>query len=232
MATKPYLPAAEGGLTLWFDNFAVKLPDYQVILDLTPADVTFATDAANFVKFIIPYHNQHQDFVKNLTMFKQTLLYGPEGTPLGDVPQIALPVSVPAPMQSGLTQQIRRLVQRIKNHNNYNDSIGQNLGIIGEEDTTDINTLKPKLTVEFDAGRPLIKWKKSIAGGIKIYVDRDGNGFKFLAIDLQPDYLDTFALPPAGSSALWKYRVIYVDNDGNDVGQWSDVFELTVKGAV
>jgi hypothetical protein len=37
------------------------------------------------------------------------------------------------------------------------------------------------------------------------------------------------AMPPAGQSALWKYKGIYIQADQR-VGQWSDVVSLPVAG--
>ena len=44
-----------------------------------------------------------------------------------------------------------------------------------------------------------------------------------------PDYLDTAALPAAGTSAVWKYKAIYRLND-EQVGQWSDIASISVMG--
>ena len=63
-----------------------------------------------------------------------------------------------------------------------------------------------------------------------LWVDRgDGKGFVFLAVDTVPDYTDTAAMPPAGQSALWKYKAIYLQGDDR-VGQWSDVVSIPVAG--
>jgi hypothetical protein len=42
-------------------------------------------------------------------------------------------------------------------------------------------------------------------------------------------FTDTAAMPPAGQSALWKYKVIYIQADQR-VGQWSDVVSIPVAG--
>jgi len=39
----------------------------------------------------------------------------------------------------------------------------------------------------------------------------------------------TAAMPPAGQSALWKYKGIYIQADQR-VGQWSDVVSIPVAG--
>ncbi|HUZ07851.1 MAG TPA: hypothetical protein VMV89_10245 [Candidatus Paceibacterota bacterium] len=44
-----------------------------------------------------------------------------------------------------------------------------------------------------------------------------------------PNYNDPAPMPPAGQSALWKYKGIYIQADQR-VGQWSDVVSLPVAG--
>ena len=50
-----------------------------------------------------------------------------------------------------------------------------------------------------------------------------------LTVDTVPDYTDTAAMPPAGQSALWKYKAIYRQGDDR-VGQWSVVVSIPVAG--
>ena len=74
-----------------------------------------------------------------------------------------------------------------------------------------------------------IRWPKQGFTGVRIEVDRgDGPGWRFLAVDTEPDYVDT-VLPAAGAGPLWKYRAIYLQGDER-FGQWSDVAEITVRG--
>jgi len=88
--------------------------------------------------------------------------------------------------------------------------------------------MKPVLTAQVDAGAVNIGWKKSGMDGIVFPADR-GTGFGFFAIDTIPDYTDTAPMPPAGQSAVWKYKAIYRLNDER-AGQWSDVVSLPVMG--
>ena len=108
-------------------------------------------------------------------------------------------------------------------HTAYTDAIGRDLGIIGAEIDFDIETLKPEIRVVFDAGKPVIKWKKGPhADGLNIYVDReDGKGFVLLATDMRPDYIDETPLPEGATSVRWTYKAVYVIND-KETGQFSD----------
>jgi hypothetical protein len=60
-------------------------------------------------------------------------------------------------------------------------------------------------------------------------VGRNKGHFTFLAIDTQPDCIDTAPLPGAGQSAWWKYKTIYLPADER-IGQWSDAARIAVAG--
>ncbi len=118
------------------------------------------------------------------------------------------------------------------------------LQIEGDEQVIDPSTLKPVFKIELEQGHPNLIWKKGIATAVKIKVYR-GNGsptpptpgnptppgfvFEFLAIDTQPDYLDTYPLPNFGDSATWVYTMIYMIGD-EEVGEWSEIVQVTVSG--
>lgn len=72
----------------------------------------------------------------------------------------------------------------------------------------------------------LIKWSKQGNRRLVLYleVDRDGTGWHFLALDTEPDYIDTLA--PA-APATWKYRAQYRLGDV-PTGEWSDVVSVVV----
>ena len=143
-----------------------------------------------------------------------------EGVPsLGNAPAVVAP---------GIFGRATALVARIKTAPGYTESIGQALQIIGAEHPIDPTTLKPVLDVELDAGQVCIGWLKQGMDSLELWVDR-GTGFVFLAIDTIPNYTDTAAMPPAGQSALWKYKGIYIQADQR-VGQWSDVVSIPVAG--
>lgn len=52
---------------------------------------------------------------------------------------------------------------------------------------------------------------------------------KFHDLHIVPDYDDTFPLPAAGQSAVWKYKALYLLSDER-VGQWSDEVSVTGMG--
>jgi hypothetical protein len=63
---------------------------------------------------------------------------------------------------------------------------------------------------------------------IEIHVDRgDGKGYRLLAQDTTPGYVDTAPLPPTATT--WKYRAIYRLDDA-PIGQWSKEARINVGG--
>ncbi len=141
----------------------------------------------------------------------------------------ALPAAPPA-VPPNIFGRNSALAARIKKHPAYTEAMGQDLGIIGAEQTIDYTSLKPVLQITLQAGHPVLGWRKQGMDSLELWVDRgDGKGSVFLAIDTVPDYTDTAALPAAGASAVWKYKGIYRESD-EQVGQWSVVISTTVAG--
>jgi len=141
------------------------------------------------------------------------------------------PTLAPAPAEvaADIFGRIAALAARIKKHPGYTESIGQDLSIIGAEQTIDFENLKPVLKLSLKAGHPNVGWTKQALDAVEIWVDRGSGTFAFLAIDTVPDYLDTASLPAPGASAVWKYKAIYRLSD-EQVGQWSDVAAIIVMG--
>lgn len=232
MAKKDYyLPETDTGKIIWLNNFALKLPTYATALSIPVTMHTQVTnDADNFVKMVSSI-GYFADYNKQLTTYKNELRSGTvNNTPIGTLPAPPAAITFNTPPLADVFGRIRKLVQTIKNNPNYTEAIGQDLGIIGTENTIDPNTLKPELKVESGtAGQPNIIWKKGLTTGVKIKVDRGSGTFEFLAVDTQPNYLDTHPLPPLGQTAIWKYTAIYLLND-EETGQWSDVVSISVVG--
>jgi len=225
---EPFIPKDDQGKADFLDNAALKLPGYAAVLDVTPAEVaSVQADAARF-NYIMDMQEAYKTFKQKVSDHKNLLRDGPLGAPMSALPVFpALPVA-PAAVGAGIFVRISKLAGRIKNHLAYTKDIGEDLGLVGDEQTIDIPNLKPILSHRLDVGRPLIIWSKGPADSIDIYVDRkDGLGFVYLANDSQPDYLDTFPVPAGVTTAVWDYKAVY--KIGNDqVGQLSEAISVTV----
>ncbi len=226
-----YLPASDPGKMQWLNNLAAKLPNYKDALQLPEATLTSVKqDAENFA-FIIGDIEKFRKYTKQATAYKNLLRSGSkDNAPIGPIPLAPVTPALPHTAVADIFGRAAKLVGGIKSKEAYNEAIGKDLGIIGEATAKVMADMKPVLGYEMQAGRPNIKWKKQGMQGIHIYADRsDGKGYSYLATDTQPDYLDTYPLPPAGQAALWKYKAIYIDHD-EETGQMSDEMVVSVSG--
>ena len=222
-----YLPSSDPGKAEFLDNLALKIGGYETLLGLTTEDVTSVQDDAAMFRYVLDMQEAYKTFKQDLTKYKNMLRDGAPG-PLGPIPVGPVMPSPPTLVDKNIFKRIRKLVDRIKAAPAYNNAIGEDLGIVGDEQTPDILGLKPDLKSRLEAGRVLIMWTKGHTEGIDIYVDRqDGAGFVFLATDTKPNYLDTHVLPEGVESAVYEYKAIYRIDD-EQVGQFSDPIRVTV----
>lgn len=229
MARPSYRPPKDKDSVVWLKNFAAKLPAYQAALGLTANEITSVSADALMWEWTVAWGEAMRTRSQSVTTFKNQLRDGPAGAPAAPPapPDYGTP---PGPVAPDIFGRIGMLVQRLKNHPNYTDTIGRDLGVIATGTTEDPASAKPVLTLSIaDGGHVNVGWVKGGMDGLRIEADR-GQGWQFLALDTVPDYLDTAPLPPAGQSAAWKYRAIYVLDD-QPVGQWSDPVSIAVMGA-
>lgn len=226
MAKAFFIPSDDAGKCTWLSNFAAKLPTYAAIVGVTPAEAAQVADDNLFFTYVCDALNKFKTYTQDWTAYKNAARNGPT---LGNLPTAPVLGAAPVPVSAEIFGRAALLGSRIKRHSSYTDAIGQDLGLIGAEQTVDLVNIKPVLKVQMQAGHPNLLWTKQGMDGIEIWVDRGTGTFAFLAIDTIPDYLDTAALPAAGTSAVWKYKTIYRFHD-DQVGQWSDILSVSVMG--
>jgi hypothetical protein len=223
----PFIPDGDAAKADMADNFALKLPGYAAILGVTPAEVTSVANDAAMFNYTMDAQEAFKTHKQNVSNYKNALRDGPDSAP-GAFP-VAPPLApAPALVNDGIFTRISNLAVRMKRHPAYKEAMGEDMGIVGDEQVIDIPNLKPVLNSRLDVGRPLILWKRGPADSIDIYVDRkDGLGFVYLANDSQPDYLDTFPVPAGVTTAVWDYKAVYKIGD-DQVGQFSEPISVTV----
>lgn len=240
MAKQNWFPKKESDRRTLLNNLADKLPGaYATKYGITTDELTTLGNFRLWFIWILDVLEAIRQKAQGYTGFRDALAYG-KGTATGPLtlpPALALP-AVPStgsppvmitPLADGW-KFTASLVNRIKGHAAYTEADGQDLGIIGaEEQAADPATTKPTLKLVRVAGGQIeVQWKKSGFTGVRIEVDRGNGTWVFLAIDTEPHYTDTLALAP-GTSAIWKYRAIYLEGD-QPFGQWSDTVQIAVQG--
>ncbi len=228
-----FAPRSDAGRVFWLNNFSGKLAKYAAKYSINADEVKDMIASALYFIFWIDYLNKVFDYSKRVTAYKNQVRGGiPAGTVIAIEPGACDPGDVPPVVQPDIFGRAFSLAQRIKKHSAYTTADGEDLGIEGSViESLNINDTRPVIRVlPGQGGQPRIEWAKGRMDGVDIYVDRTGSGvWTFLATDNFPDYVDMAPLPEPGKSAYWQYRCIYRLDD-QQVGQWSDVAAIAVKG--
>ena len=137
--------------------------------------------------------------------------------------------SINRPPLRGLTH-ARALARRIKAHPVYTVALGNLLGIVGPEDTTDLTGMAPVISgTDRTGGVVQVDFVKLTSDGVNLYSKRDGDAdFVFLARDTATPYIDTRSLLTAGKPEIREYKAMFVLND-EEIGIFSH--ELVVNCA-
>lgn len=196
-------------------TFAGNIDNYSTPLGLTAAEVNSVKADSLALSYMMDGQDAVQTFSPTFTAYKDLLRKGGADAlgpvPLG--PVLPTPPPMPAP---NVESRFRKLVQRIPSASTSKTALVQG---------------KPKFFIEpSSGGHPNLRWTKGKFEGVEIWKD-SGNGFAKLDRDIKPDYIDKTDLPKAGTTALWKYKMIYLMDD-EPIGNWSDEVSVTVFGEV
>jgi hypothetical protein len=209
-----------------------KLPDYSAVLALTPAQLAEQAADSDYVSYVLDCQEIIQTSAQQWTAWKSLVRGGGTPPPAGVPVAPALPAAVPA-VPLGVEARFRALVKVIKASKNYNQAIGEALGIEGAQQTApDLSALKPDITVAISGNRVEVSWNWQGNGAYldmcELQVDRnDGKGFVLLAFDTTPGYVDGTPFP--ATPVKWTYKAIYRVGDAQ-VGLWSNPVSIIVGG--
>jgi hypothetical protein len=130
----------------------------------------------------------------------------------------------------GALNRIFDFVQIIKRSPGYTEAIGQDLGIVGAEDSTEHTRPDFSLVAEMGMGCQCVKvrYKKFGHYAVAIYSKRGTGDWVLLSIDSASPYLDERPLMVDGQPEIRQYRLRFWDA-GSENGDWSDVATITVS---
>jgi len=211
-------------------TFAQKIGEYQSLFGFTNQDIADMRADASFVDYVIKLSNMADAYKQSWMALKAQARKGRGGSNISGFPAAIDLGTPPALVKPNVEKRFRATVKQIKAHKNYSKGIGESLGIEKPEFVLNPHEKKPIFKISFSSGVPVLKWVKSKFEGVEIWVNR-GTGYTKLDRDIRSPYIDTHALPPAGQSAIWKYKMIYLLKDA-PIGQWSDEASATVVGEV
>ena len=236
------VPTEEGLFTNYVANLYTKLVGAPLSpaavlaasLNIPAADLTTLTNINNMLSGMRSTVEQIQQRTKDVNAFWRWFLRGPVD-PNAPVNQ-AFPLTLswpayPTLVSGNAISWVSKFVTRLRSQPNATPAVRADLHLEGAaQSAPDASSWKPNLEHSYNAGHPVIEWKRKPGARLEIWVDRgDASGFHLLDIDDVPDYTDMHPLPAAGVAAIWKYKGIYRVN-GAQVGAWSDVHEVSVHG--
>lgn len=232
MAKSDYISTNDNQFAAQQQTFKAGIGGYAGLLGVTAAQVASQAADADYFGYVVTCQSIMQGGAQQWTVWKNLTRAG--GTPPASgapvAPAFPPGVAVVAP---GVEGRFRALVKQIKANTNYNEAIGQALGIEGPQQTApDLSTIQPVIDAQISGNRVEVGWgwggNSAYLDMLEIQVDRgDGKGFIPLATDTTPGYVDTAPFPAA--PAKWTYKAIYRVSDAQ-VGQWSNPVSVSVGG--
>lgn len=227
--TISYIPSSDSGRVIWMNNFSSKIGNYASLVGITAAEVTAIQKDATMFNYVINMLESYKQTLNNITSYKNLLKHAVGQQHLGALPAPPTLPTTPVLVTEGVFDRVSNFVKRVKSSSNYNEAMGNDLGIIAPVQTFDVNTMQPELKVTLDGDRPHIKCAKGYSDAVDLYVDRkDGAGFVLIGRLTKPDYIDVVSLAANVSLAEWDYKARYVI--ANDVvGIMSAVASIVVK---
>jgi hypothetical protein len=230
MTNSTTIPRTDAGRRELLQHLSVQLPNYATILEISTADLDQVQAGSDWFDYSLKVDQAAQRFTDGNYAFKRVLRDGPKSAVINLPPPLVIippPTSIPYPDIIGF---LSAMIIRIKKHKNYTEAIGKALHIIPPQNPApDPALLQPELTFDFNAGHPVLYWYHNGTDALVIEADYGTGTFSVVGIQMSTHFEDSAPLPPPGTVALWKYRAIYRIRD-NQVGQWSKVLEVSVKG--
>jgi hypothetical protein len=217
----------EVGFQAQVDNFLTKATTYPALgLDAT----TLADLRKDWTlnSWLIKSYNSVDTYNNGIVAFKFILR---KGGNLGALPALPVLPAAPAITSGGMEKRFRNLIQDAMRSPAMTEAIAKDLGILAPESSTDAIVAKPSFKLTYSSGGyPLIVWKKGKFEGVEIQKSKDGINFTRLDRDYKPDFIDKTDLPAPTTAEVWYYRLIYLTNETEHIGQWSDVQSISVAG--
>ncbi len=207
-------------------NFWTKLVLYAVLLGFTSDETDEAKADSDFWDFCLDSATKVNKFERDFSESINLLRHGNNNQEFNGLPQFPT-IGTPPPLVSANIQlRFSQKAAKVKASPKYTKAIGLDLGIEAPHTRFVPSEGKPILTIKINAGHPEIKFLKSNYDGLEIYKD-SGTGYVYFATSIRNVFVDQSPLPTDGTSALWKYKAIYLSANKR-VGAWSDEVSVTV----
>jgi hypothetical protein len=204
------------------DEHADALGTHGAALGFSGPEITVAVNDAKYFRYELTQQAKALSFSQGYT---RHLGYLRTSKDVATEPVFTIPATIPTSVLVGIETRFRERAKKAKASTAYNNDIGEQLRIVAPDATAELGI--PEFEVVFAANHPVLKWPKKISDGIEVWKDK-GQGWYHAGNDTKSPWPDKEDLPPAGQSAIWKYRIIFIVDD-EPVGEYSAVITVLVS---
>ncbi|MEO8211099.1 MAG: hypothetical protein ABI840_11120 [bacterium] len=199
-----FIPRRSASLDAYEENFLAILEEFSATLDIEPEEVAAAKE------LIISHRNSYT----RMNLIKQLSLSADEDQ---------------RSKKTAALNELRRLAKMIKSSNKYDRSFGDIFGITSPVRNVIIpEDMQPELKAVFNGQKVLIKYRKQLADGIKLFSKRaDEKEFREIGIETSPKFIDSTDKLEAAKPEEREYYGVYVSNY-KEVGHRSDTIKVVV----
>ena len=229
MTTNTYFPSISADQIIWLSHYNAKLPINGPTCEITPTEIAATlTDIQYYIWILQHWHPATQLDAKEATAYKY-LMVNDLGDTIIDYPKPTIFLASPTAVKPGIQKRLFSQINRIKASLNYNEVIGQDLGIIAPLDTTNHLVSEFSLSVELGLDHPIVRidFNKYGHEGIWIESRRNDEEWLFLAIDTIKPYLDERPLAVGKTHETREYRIRWWDKSLPQ-GDWSAVQKVVL----
>lgn len=225
--TNPIIPTTDELFDAWLENLSMKFGPYAVSLGFTTEQAEAVTADHLWFHWALMAQQLFETEASERVALKQLLRDGPVDSPTPVVPSVPNPGvpegDMPPP---GIRPRMRKLVQAIKNHPNYTDAMGADMGLIAST-PSESGTPKPDASGKAKMNSQVeLRFKKGGHDAVIIESQRGSEtGWTLLDKVLRSPWTDDRAPLVANQPEVRKYRLCYCDSD-EAVGDFSDVITV------
>ena len=222
-----YLPKGDLPKKIWLNQFSKGLSTHGADLDVSDETIVATKADAEYYGKLMDYLISTQEYENLLVTVKNEMITS-SSTVLADIP-VFKAMAIHVAVLPGIFDRTRALVSLLKKHNDLTPGMIQDMGLEGNKIIHDFSKIVVNAKVTIRNSQPYLSWNHQGTDAVDIRCDYgDALGMVNVERITATHFIDP-RLPAADISEIYKYKFRYVVND-QQVGEWSPIFEIVVKG--
>jgi hypothetical protein len=201
MKRKPYFPSSPAAQVIWLTNYKTTILVVGPDLGLTPEAIAAEVEKSNKMIDAINEVETQKTKLKSAYRNRKNIIKIIGG-------------------------ELREEIKQHKTADGYNDTIGEDLGIIGESTDFDPNTFKTDISVETFGNALRFRFTKKGVTSVNIYYRKKGDeAWKLLSRAIKSPFNYQPVVETPNKPEHWEFRAFGLINDG-EIGQPSKMVDI------